>query len=231
MELTAKINQDQLKEAIDKAALKGAVDVINDYYTGYNSPYKKALKEELEKKTINLIGLNLPDIIGLINDKMKQEIEVIANNAVAQTYLPMLQNSIFRHEKEVNFSEIIKKLIKVHDIDYSNQDDWEIIIDESKEYKWLNISIEENKKKLYRFTMHYRKENEKYIILSLPRNDGEWIKYTNEETKTQVEIPMLPDFLSDEVNSLIASLIISGSEIELDCEGFEDWMFDEKCHC
>jgi hypothetical protein len=39
-ELTAKINEDQLQEAIDKAALKGAIEVINDYYTGYNRMLK-----------------------------------------------------------------------------------------------------------------------------------------------------------------------------------------------
>jgi hypothetical protein len=230
MELTAKISQEQLQEAIDQAALKGAVDVINDYYSSYNSPYKKALKEELENKTINLIGLQLPDIIGLINEKMKQEIELIANNALAQTYLPMLQSSIFRHEKEVKFSEIIQRLVNEHDIDYSNQDKWEIIIKETKEYKWLKVSIEENGEKLYQFTMHHIRENEKYKILSLPKNDGQFIKYTDKE-QNRLEIPMLPAFLSDEVNSFIASLIISGSEIELDCEGFEDWMFGEKCYC
>jgi hypothetical protein len=229
-ELTAKINQEQLQVAIDKATLKGAIEVINDYYTGYNSPYKKALREELENKKINTTGIKLPDIIGLINEKLSKEIEIIANNAVAQTFLPMLQDSIFRHEKEVKFSDIVKKLIEEHSID--DGDDWEIELEEHKIHQWITVKIsgEEN----YNFTMHQYKnelEESRFKILSIPTKDAKFVKYTNHEQKTTVELPMLPAFLDDQFNAFIASLIISGSFIELDCEGFEDWMFRDSCTC
>ena len=83
--------------------------------------------------------------------------------------------------------------------------------------------------------MHQYKNNDleepKYKILTLPRNDAKFIKYTDHENKTSVDIPMLPAFLDDQFNAFIASLIISGSFIELDCEGFEDWMFGDQCSC
>jgi hypothetical protein len=231
-ELTAKINEEQLQEAIDKAALKGAIEVINDYYSGYNSPYKKALREELENKKINTIGIKLPDIIGLINEKLSKEIEIIANNSVAQTFLPMLQDSIFRHEKEVNFSDILMKLIKEHDIERDG-DDWEIELEEHKVHQWITVKISGEED--YNFTMYEFKnkdsEESMYKILSLPRKDAKFIKYTDHENKTSVDIPMLPAFLDDKFNTFIASLIISGSFIELDCEGFEDWMFGDSCSC
>lgn len=44
------LDAERLNEAAKEAAMKGALECINEYYTGYKSPFKKAITEELEKQ-------------------------------------------------------------------------------------------------------------------------------------------------------------------------------------
>ena len=75
------LNMDVLKEAANKWAMNGALKSIEEYYSGYNSPFRKTIEEELKKTEVGH-GIQLPDIIALINDSLSKEIDLLANTAI-----------------------------------------------------------------------------------------------------------------------------------------------------
>lgn len=224
-----------LQEKANEYAMKGAIESIKEYYSGYNSPFRKKINEELEKQEIGW-SLDLPDILALINESLKNEMSIIANNSIAQTYVPMVQKLLTRVDKEVNFSEILKEFIECVEPEY--MDDCEVSVTENSKYGWLNVSIE-HEKRPYELTLHEdseskRKGEKKYCILSLPRNtftDSRKDKMTFEMGGGKLEMPFEKDVLKDKFLSYIARIIICDSLITMDTRSFNEDMFPERCHC
>ena len=105
-----KIDLDILQEKANEAAMKGAIECINNFYNGYNSPYKKAIEEELKSKSLmNGGNIILPDILVRINEQLSAEIDRIANQAIAKTYIPLVTKFLTGVDREVKFSDILKK--------------------------------------------------------------------------------------------------------------------------
>ena len=222
-----------LQEKATEFAMKGAIKEIEDYYSGYNSPFRDEIKKELKEKTIS-IHLELPDIISLINDSLSEEIDRIANNSIAETFIPLAQNALTRVNKNIKFSDILNEFINACHSDFKDEYRPEVSIDENEKHNWLNISFEFidylEKTIKYDITLHSSYDNKgKYTLLSLPRIDEPYnytkiIKLSNSESS--LEIPFTRDALKDEFTSYLARLIISKSEIEMDCNDFSDDMFD-----
>jgi hypothetical protein len=228
-----------LQQKTNEAAMKGAISCIEDFYNSYNSPFKKKVSQALEEKGADSIHFTLPDIMGLINDSLSKEIDIIANNAVAQSFIPLVSKFMTRADKEVNFSELLKKFIE----SYEPEDKYECSVDieENSRHRWLDVTIKHNKTE-QKFTLHKDHAAEKlglkrYQIMSLPYQRGSSqnmkLKVGNGENSATLELPFTPDVLANEFLSFVARLIIAGSIITMDCEEFdEEWFHDEDgCHC
>jgi hypothetical protein len=229
------IDTELLQKKVDEAALKGALSTIEDFYTGYNSPYRKMIKEELENKEIRHT-LELPDIIATINDSLTSEIDRIANTAISKSFVPLVQRFLTRTEDEINFSDILKEFIE-HSSD-SDRDYFEVNVKRHEKYSWLDVNIS-SENKTYKLTLHtdYKSEKEgkvKYILLSLPYADNSRVQTMklSVEKGVTLELPFTKDILKDEFTSYVARLVMSGSLINMDVEDFDDWMFPETgCSC
>jgi hypothetical protein len=79
-----------LQQKANEAAMNGAIKTIEEFYTKWDSPYRKMVQEALNKTTIGegIGGLELPDVVSLINNSLSKEIDHIANTALAKTWLP-----------------------------------------------------------------------------------------------------------------------------------------------
>lgn len=230
------IDSSILQEKAKEFALKGALKAIEDYYTGYDSPYKKAIKENLTNKSIDSLGINLPDILGLINEHLTIEIDKIANTAVAKTFVPLVVKFLTRQEKEANFSDILKEFIETAGYDDKHADDFSVSIDKHYQHGWLSIEISDAKRN-YKFTLHEDYDtkntaNPKYKLLGLPYTD----KTDRNVMKVQIdnatlELPFTKDILKDSFVSHLAGYIISDTIITMDIQYFTDDMFPETCHC
>lgn len=226
-----------LKEKADEYAMQGAIKTIEDYYTGYDSPFKKHIKEELEKQKIGF-GMALPNIIGLINDSLTKEIELIANTAVAKSYIPMVQHFLTQAEKEMKLSDILNAFIDAQLLPSYEDCSCEL---NTSEHGWLelNLSYEKNK---YNVTLHKvsqsREDKEegkvqKYQLLGLPYDKSSYdrsmeICIGKDQT---VKIPFSHQTLQDRFIAFIGTLVIANTIITIDCEGFEREMFGEECYC
>lgn len=229
------IDTELLQKKVNEAALKGALSTIEDFYTGYNSPYKKMIKEDLENKEIKH-SFELPDIIATINDSLTSEIDRIANTAISKSFVPLVQRFLTRTDDDVKFSDILREFIECSP--ESDRDYFEVNVKKHEKYSWLDINLS-SEDKTYRLTLHsdYKSEKEgivKYILLSLPYTDNsrnQTMKLSVENGVT-LELPFTRDILKDNFTSYLARLVMSGSLITMDVTDFEDWMFPETgCRC
>lgn len=233
------LDTELLKEKANQAAMSGALKSIEEYYTGYNSPYRKAIEEELKKQEIGS-GIELPNIISLINDHLTKSIDEIANTAVAKTFVPLVNRFLTPAPKEVKFSDVLKEFISKYEYEDKDRYDFECSVSKHREYSWLDVNISCDEE-VYKLTLHENhrgrdKQNEPatYRFLSLPYNHGS--SKTGQQMRLKVdnvtlELPYTPDVLLDKFISYIAGLIIGSSIITLDTREFEDDMFPEPCHC
>lgn len=232
------LNTEELAKKAQEAAMKGALKTIEDYYNDWNSPYTKAIKEHLNKQPI-AGQFNLPDIIAVINDSLSKEIDAIANEAVAKTFLPMVKSFLVRAPKEVKFSEILSEFIEC--VGAKDVEDCSVIIKEHDKKWWLDVQLsfyDEYESKEYSLTLHSDHEAERqglkrYKILSLPwRNEQrQQVMKLNMGDKTILELPFTGNVLQDKFISSVARWVIAGSIITVDSDEFSEDMFPEKCHC
>jgi hypothetical protein len=235
LEILPVIDTDTLRQKANEFAMKGAIKEIEEFYSGYGSPYRKALQEELQKQEIGH-GLELPDIVALINEKLSNEIDVIANTAVAKTFVPMVSKLLTRVEKEITFSDILRQFIE--DVGEKNPEDYYVSVDKNYQFEWLNVKISCESKE-YKLTLHecHETRNEpvkKYWIGGLPWQWGDSKQQTMKLTidNAELELPFVKDVLSDDFTAYIARLIFCDSHITMDTTYFTDDMFpQDECHC
>jgi len=231
-----------LKEKAQEAAMKGAINEIESYYNSYNSPYKEAIKEQLSKQEAKW-SISLPDILSVINERLVAEIDVIANNAISKTFVPMVNNFLTRENKEINFSYVLQSFIDVmkDNLPYGEMMDEEsfcVDVEKDDRHDWLNVEIGSDKG-VYRITFHTsgkpkEGEKQKYQILSLPRTDYNSLSQvmTLKVDGVSLEMPFTKDVLKDGFMSFIAKLIIADSDITMDCTDFQEDMFPtDECYC
>lgn len=226
-----------LQEKANEFAMKGATETLKEFYSGYNSPYRKAIDEQLNSVRFGSC-IELPDIIALINDSLSKEIDLIANTAVSKSFVPMVQQFLVREEKEINFSDFLKEFVKCVEANYPEECFLEL--KENTEHGWYNIVISA-KDKTYSLTLHCEystrkspKKDRKYSFLSLPydkSNHHPTMKLSVDGVS--LEMPFVKDVLQDNFVSYVARLVIAKTFITLDCDDFDDSMFpeDSDCHC
>ncbi|HEY4326129.1 MAG TPA: hypothetical protein VGN20_19220 [Mucilaginibacter sp.] len=234
--LNITIDKILLEEKSREFATKGALKAIEEYYTGYDSPYKKAISENLSKNTIDSYSFKLPDIIALVNEHLTIEIDKIANTAVAKTFIPLVAQLLTRQAKEANFSDILKKFIETAGYDSKEIDNFSVNIKKEAKWGWLSITIEDDKRE-YSFTLHEEHDskktgNLKYQLLSLPsceKTDNRMMRLQLEGAS--LELPFTRDILRDNFVTYLAGYVISDTIITIDTDEFDNNMFPETCHC
>ena len=211
------INTEILKKQALESATKGALTEIKDFYEGYNSPYRKGIKESLESQDVGNGVFGLPNVIGLINDVLSAEIDRIVNNAVAKTYLPMVADILTGIDKELKLSEIID-IIRGQ---IYTDDEFHANVCEDDYYDWYNLDIKIGTSH-YQITLHKSTaEKGKYRVLSMPHKKNsstQYMKFYVDDGR-YVEMPFASNIANDEVASICAKLLIADTSITIDFDG------------
>ena len=223
------LDYEALQKKANEAAMKGAMQAFEEFYSGYNSPYKKAIEEDLKNKSISYT-FELPDIIAALNDSLSKEVDKIANEAIAKTFIPLVHRFLQRAKPEIAFSEILSQFVDC--MSSSDRDDFSVDIDEDSRWKWLNIKLKCEDKE-YRITFHLdsNSKEKRYKALSMPYDKstyGRMMKLSVEGAT--LEMPFTSDILGDSFMSFMANIVMSGSLIIMDTEYFDDDLFS-NCHC
>lgn len=230
------LDNEKLQQSANDFAMKGATETLKEFYSGYNSPYRKAIDEKLKEIQIGW-GLTIPDIIANINESLSSEIDKIANQALAQSFVPLVNRFLTRLEKQVKFSDILKNFIEGNDS--KDYDDYSCEVKDESRYKWLDVTLSSNKNTV-QFTLHIEHKTEKekvklYSLLGLPRDNDKYNKQVMKlsvEGGATLELPFTKDLLKDHFLSYCAKLIMFDCDIIMDCDDFdEESMFERECHC
>lgn len=237
-----------LQQKANEAAMKGALSSIDEFYNGYNSPYKKAISENLHLKGVDN-NFDIPDIVAVLNQKISTEIDTIANTAVAKTFIPLVKEFLTRESAEIKFSDILKEFIERVDFDPEDDDYEDFTVEKISRHSHSSLDdtfptyqISNGKEG---FEIHFHKSNSKECsVMSLPYLMSEKGKYYgNYETKQKMkisldggatlELPFTKGVLDDKFVGFCARLIIGKNNIIFDTEEFEENMFPERdnCHC
>lgn len=231
------INTEELQIAANKYAQEGAVKTIKDFYTGYNSPYIKALEEKLLNRGFDH-SFTLPDVVANINEALSVEIDKIANAAVAKTFIPLVTKILTRADAEMKFSGILEKFIECVRFEYDNDqnsDDFDIDVEkDGKSFIRLVISNCDKRYEIgfYNEGTHKEELKDVYTIFSLPKNHGK----SNQTMKIAIEnatleLPFTPGILHDDFIAFIAGLVMAKTKITFDVMEFNDDMFPSRGHC
>lgn len=240
------INTELLQQKANEYAMKGAEEALKDFYTSYNSPYKKAIEENLKNKGTDQ-QFDIPDIIGALNEKFSEEIDNIANSAIANSFIPLVKKFLIREDSEVRFSDILKKFIERTDFEYNQKynevdiSDYQVEKVEERYGSFFEYRISYND---IGYELRFYKKSEGTVtIMSLPyilksdRYDRQFetkqIMKLSLEGGATLEMPFTKGILEDDFASYIARLVIGNNNIIFDVEDFDDDMFPENdnCHC
>lgn len=222
-----------LQEKTTEAAMAGAVKAINEYYTGYNSPFMKKIQGDLQGKVIG--NFELPDVLALINDGISKQIDAIANNAVAQSFVPMVTRLLTRMKNDVTTRDILEEFVKYKKDANSNFDisDYECEIKRQESYSWHNMKIFQDGNELYSITLHDPWDSEKKEgitsckIFNLPYVMHGEMKQTMKlsvNDGVMLEMPFTTDVISNKFMSYIARIIISGVRVKITSTDFDEDM-------
>ncbi|MCT3693467.1 hypothetical protein HZQ92_18015 [Elizabethkingia anophelis] len=240
------INTELLQQKANEYAMKGAEDALKEFYTSYNSPYKKAIEENLNNKGLDH-SFDIPDIIGVLNDRLSHEVDQIANAAIAKSFVPLVKKFLTREEPEIKFSYILEKFIERTDYEYKSKngdiDRYDYSAERINEKYDSFFDYKISNGKIGYELRFYQREQDKIEIMSLPYlidEDGK-SRYRHEvqekmkvslDDGASLELPFVKGILEDDFVSFIARLVIGNNNIIFDVEDFEDDMFpNNHCYC
>ncbi len=231
MEFKTQINQEEIDKIAKEAATKAISDELNKYFNNYDSPFRKKLREALEAKELPF-SFQLPDIIAVINDKIAQEIDIIANKALAETYIPWVRKTLTRAEPTVMFSDILYIFVKELSID--KRGECEVEVDYNNRFGWYIVKLTHGDIE-YELTLHSKdKDKNSFQLLSLPNQGYDRFNGKTEATiQLQdgiLKVPFSRNILNDNFIGYVASLVIAKSEIIMDSTDFYDEWFS-GCRC
>lgn len=218
------LDNEAIQQKANEYAMKGAIDCVKEYYTAYNSPFKKKIEESLRSQQLDW-KMELPNILALINDSLTREIDLIANTAISQTFVPLVQKFLTKTKKEMMFSDFLKTIIEETDAEYH---EISVSVEEHEKYEWLNVLITHEKKE-FNITFHevYATKKlpvKKYQILNLPSDRsssyGKTMKLSIEGAT--LEMPFSANILQDNIAMVVGRMILANTHVEMDCEPNEN---------
>lgn len=241
-DILPQIDNEQLQNKANEYAQKGAEDTIREFYTGYNSPFKEAIKKDLENKGFKW-PIELPDVIANINEALTKQIDVIANEAIAKSFVPMVTKFLTRAEPEMKFSKILHEFIECTNFEYNDAsiEDYTVEI-EKEERGFIRLTITDGAD-VYELGLSdahkysndpEKRDNPMYTIYSLPftyRPQIERSMVLSVDDKVKLEIPFTKGILENKFAAFTARLVMAETKIDMDVRDFDEEMFPQRCHC
>lgn len=219
------LDMDEIQRKANEYALKGALECVKEYYTGYNSPFKKEIENQLKQMSPSFC-FTMPEVMGVINESLSSQIDIIANEAIAKSYVPLVRQFLTRGEDIVKASDIVERYRKQHE--YSD-DPIEIEMSKDERWGWYNMLLSCNGEEC-RLTLHEDSKDENgqqyYSMLGLPydHKNGRYnnVMKVSLDEGASMEIPFTCGILHNDFLTYIANLVMFKKKIVIDKTYFED---------
>lgn len=222
-----KIDMERLYNVATEAVHNAAEKEIKDFYEGYNSPFRKKIKESLEK-TIPDANFEIPNLLEATQNALVAEFEKNANKSIVECCANQLQKCLTKLPLEKDGSI---KLSKVFEIMSKNKEiDSTLVLEAEKDcvYSWYDVTVKvesDVNDKTHRFTLHSneycREHKDKYTVLSIHEVDH----YSDAKMnigELEVRMPVFRNLVHDHILMTIAKLIMYKVPVEIDGTYFTD---------
>ena len=218
-----------IQKAAQEAATRAALREIEDYYCGFDSPYKKQLREYLEKNAPST-RLELPEFSELLSKSLSAEIENIVNKKCVESFAQEIRRA-FSHLKEESdgtillstLAEDMMTYIDFYDPEYDNSFELEVRDGSFNKLKDVYVTIsEDDVEKKYKFTLISNGSDGTYSVLSMPYTSDDNDLYTAnkkitfETEKCTISFPMFSGVSNDHTLLVLARCIMFDAHIRID---------------
>lgn len=223
------LDKNIIQKAAQEAATRAALREIEDYYCGFDSPYRKQLREYLEKNAPST-RLELPEFSEMLSKSLSAEIENIVNKKCVESFAQEIRRA-FSHLKEESdgtillstLAEDMMSHIDFDDSDYDNSFELEVRDGSFNYFKDVYVTIsEDDAEKKYKFTLMSNGSDGTYRVLSMPytSNDNDLYtankKITLETEKRTISFPMFSGVSNDHTLLALARCIMFDARIRID---------------
>lgn len=227
------ISNEEIQQAVNESARQGMLKQIEEFFTGYNSPFQEKVKEYLSEQIPGDFRLDIAGCMALINEGLQAQVQEIAHKAIAQSYAPMVQQLLTKRFDQVTFSDIVNAFVNEYDI--CNEG---LCHAELKQNSWgseqLKLECEDDDRISYSITFNPVKtsdgeKNNRYEILSMPMPDQSWQEwptvkccFEREGTKCTMHLPLGNGVLRDSFFRFIANIVVFNIPVFKDRYHFDD---------
>lgn len=223
-----KLPEEKIQQLAEKYAMEGAEKAIREYYTGYNSPYVKAITARIESIAPNP-RFDLPDLTAAINKALADKITDLANEVVAKTYIPLF-NRLFTpcQENVVSTESLFQEFGDyIKDREGDEFDSEELNFGTNiHSYGLGSLLFKYQGEVEFELTIWEDGHNENgdrlYVLHRLPGTSS-WDKMSNRARMMKItltdgasaEVPIIDDVLSNDFMAYCAKLLICKTKIEI----------------
>lgn len=222
------LDKNIIQKAAQEAATRAALREIEDYYCGFDSPYRKQLREYLQENAPST-RLELPEFSEMLSKSLSAEIENIVNKKCAESFAQEIRRA-FSHLKEESdgtillstLAEDMMSHIDFDDSEYDNSFELEVR-DDSFNMKDVYVTIsEDDVEKKYNFTLMSNSSDGTYRVFAMPYTYDDNDLYTADKKitlKTEnctVSFPMFSGVSNDHTLLVLARCIMFDAHIRID---------------
>lgn len=223
------LDKNIIQKAAQEAATRAALREIEDYYCGFDSPYRKQLREYLEKNAPST-RLELPEFSEMLSKSLSAEIENIVNKKCVESFAQEIRRA-FSHLKEesdgtillTTLAEDMMSHIDFDDSEYDNSFELEVRDNSSNYLKDVYVTIsEDDVEKKYKFTLMSNSSDGTYRVLAMPYTSNDNDLYTADKKitlKTEnctISFPMFSGVSNDHTLLVLARCIMFDAHIRID---------------
>lgn len=219
------LDMNEIQKKANEFALKGALECVKEYYTGYNSPFKKEIENQLKQMSPSFF-FTMPEVMGVINESLSSQIDIIANEAIAKSYVPLVRQFLTRGEDVIKASDIVDRFKKQNEYD---DEQIEVEMSKDERYGWYNMALSCGNEEC-KITLHEDSKSENgqqfYSMLGLPysHKDGRYnnVMKVSLNEGASMEIPFTCGILHNDFLTYIANLVMFKTKIVIDKTYFDD---------
>jgi hypothetical protein len=222
-----KLDEKKLQELAEKYAMEGAEKAIKEFYTGYHSEYMKQV-EKVCQDHMPSIYFDPVDITAEINKAIKQRMTAIANEAVANTFIPLIERMLTGTPNNLMTSGMLYQeygdYVKEREDDDFDADGLEIKVETDEFFTKLIFGYDGNDEfRLYLSEAGYDQDGKEklYITHSLPmdcnyKKEGSRKMTLHLGDRRRLEMPFEPDALNNSFVRSCARAVIYQTKISID---------------
>lgn len=232
---------EKLQQVANEAAMHTAIKEIEDYYNGYNSPFRKQVQEYL-KQNVPSPEIEIPNIVEEVQKSIVGEVEKIAKELSIKNCISTLRKGIthlpLEDDGSIKLSKVFDEMER--DIDIENGEWIEADVKEDGFFtsKWLKVILtikkENCEEKILEFILHDNNNDDKHpntkIVLSMPYHMNKWenakIKIKDNEG-LEIEMPMFHGLANDPVLLTIAKLVMYRTPVVVDTRYYHTSTIDD----